>query len=270
MVDIKLYMENCEETMKRIPDNSIDLILQDPPYLTTDCTFDKQKYDWALLWEEWWRILKPNGVILLFSQMPFTVVICSFALKHYRHRWIWQKDKCGNFLAAKGQPLKYVEEINVFSKQGFLKSNNSENQTICTYNPQFRKGSGRAKGTDSQRFGLSINSIHKRSKQTPLKANPETDGKKRYPQDIIYFPVSDFKQGKRFHPTQKPVDLFRYLICTYSNKGETVFDGYSGSGTTAVACIKEQRNFIGSEISKDYFDKSMERIEREKSQLVLF
>lgn len=262
---ISLYNEDCIETMKRIPDGSIDLILTDPPYNTTDCKWDKMEIFSNDLKNEWLRILSDTGNIVICCQEIMMAKTILFLQEFYRHRWIWQKDKCGNFLSASGQPLKYTEDIVVFSKRGHYKVHNSKIET-ATYNPIMRNGSGKARGTDSQRFGLSINAINDRGKKTPLKANPKTDGIERYPQDIIYFPVPHNK-NERIHPTQKPVDLMRYLILTYSNKGEMVFDGYSGSGTTAEACIIEGRKFIGSELNKEYFEKSISRLKNVPTQL---
>jgi site-specific DNA-methyltransferase (adenine-specific) len=255
---VSLYNEDCLETIRRIPDGSVDLILTDPPYNTTDCKWDKIEIFSDDLKKQWLRILSDTGNIVVCCQEIMMAKTIIFLQEFYRHRLIWQKDKCGNFLSASGQPLKYTEDIVVFSKRGHYKVHNSKIET-ATYNPIMRNGSGKAKGTDSQRFGLSINAINDREKKTPLKANPKTDGIERYPQDIIYFPVPHNK-NERIHPTQKPLDLMRYLVLTYSNKGDTVFDGYSGSGTTAIACVVEQRNFIGSELNKDYFNKSVQRI----------
>ena len=258
------------EFMASLPDKSIDLILTDPPYQTTDCAFDKIKIDWNKHWEQWRRIIKDNGSIVIFSQMPFTTVITYPALDIYRHRWIWQKDKCGNFLAAKGQPLKYTEDINVFSKTGYNQPHNAKNKSFkSTYNPQFRDGSGKARGTDSQRIGLSINKIKDGKKKYRLKSDNITDGKVRYPQDILFFNVP-FSRNERIHPTQKPVDLIGYLMNTYSNTGDRIFDPFGGSGTSAIAADILNRNLDICELDKEYFDMSVKRYNTHISQTKLF
>lgn len=261
---IELYNEDCIETLKRLDDKSINLILTDPPYNTTDCKWDKKEIFTDELKNQWLRVLSETGSIVIFCQEIMMAKTIIFLQEYYRHRWIWQKDKCGNFLSAKGQPLKYTEDIIVFSKRGFYRVHNSKIEPAY-YNPIMRQGSGKARGTDSQRFGLSINAINDREKKTPLKANKETDGIYRYPQDIIYFNVP-FKKNERIHPTQKPIDLIRYLLKTYSKENDTIFDGYSGSGTTAIGCLIEKRNFIGSEINKNYFDISNDRIKNYKQE----
>jgi len=265
---IQITNEDCKELLKRIPDKSINLILTDPPYNTTDCAWDKNKFLLYELKDEYLRILSDTGVIVIFGQeiMMAKTIICFE--EYYRHKWYWQKDKCGNFLSASGQPLKYVEEVCVFSKRGMYKVHNSTIEP-ATYNPIKRKGSGKARGTDSQRFGLSINNINDREKKTPLKARKETDGIERYPQDIIYFAVPHSK-NERIHPTQKPIDIIRYMLLTYSKDGDIVFDGFLGSGTTAVACIEENRSFIGCELDKEYYDAAIKRINNHISQQKLF
>lgn len=267
-MNIEIYNEDCIHTLKRIKDKSINLILQDPPYNTTDCKWDKKEIFSQELKDEWLRVLSDTGSIVICCQEIMMAKTIIFLQEYYRHRWIWQKDKCGNFLSASGQPLKYTEDIVVFSKAGFYKVHNSKIEPAY-YNPIMRNGSGKARGTDSQRFGLSINAINDRGKKTPLKANAATDGILRYPQDIIYFSVPHNK-NERKHPTQKPIDLMRYLIQTYSKENDTVFDGYLGSGTTAHACLIENRNFIGAEIDKKFYEYSLLRIKNENQQTKLF
>ncbi len=252
----KLYFKSCIEVLKTIPDNSIDAFFEDPPFNSTDCSFE-YTVDLVEYWKERKRVAKGTTSFIIKAQMPFTFKVGASNITWYRHRWIWEKDKCGNFLTAKGQPLKYTEDILVFSERGHYKVHNSRIDA-ATYNPQMREGTGKARGTNSKRFGRSILQLSNRGKQSDLIANPETDGIARYPNDIINFnvPFGD----KRIHPTQSPVDLWRFLIRTYTNKGDVLFDGYSGSGTIPVAADIEKRNWIACENSEEHYPDAQERI----------
>ena len=250
---------NCFDVLKTIEDASIDLILTDPPYNTTDCKWDKQPIDWNELKSEFLRVIKPTGTICISVQNPFGFLVGGLFAEIYRHRWVWEKDKCGNFLAAKASPLKYTEDILVFQKNGYYKAWNNNGNPKGIYNPQMRKGTGKAKKTNSERFGLSSTQISDRPKYNPLIANPETDGIVRYPADIIYFSVPH-RKDERFHPTQKPIELFEYLIKTYTNEGDLVLDNCAGSGTTAIACLKTNRQFIVMEKEQKYYDIILKRV----------
>lgn len=265
----KTILGNSLEYLKTLEDESIDLILTDPPYNTTDCKWET-KLSWDDWWIEWKRIIKPTGTIVLTCQMPVLADIVSSGLDWYRHRWIWEKDKCGNFLAAKAGPLKYTEDVLVFQEHGYYKAWNNNGKAKGIYNPQMREGTGRARGTNSERFGLSSTQISDRPKYNKLIANPETDGKVRYPKDIINFTVPHSKE-ERIHPTQKPVLLFEYLIKTYTNEGMTVLDCFAGSMTTAIACLKTDRKYICIEQDEEMYNKAKERIykyeQEQKSKL---
>ncbi len=247
------------EYLKTLKDESIDLILTDPPYNTTDCKWET-KLNWGDWWAEWKRVIKPTGSIVLTCQMPVLADIVSSGLDWYRHRWIWKKDKCGNFLVAKGQPLKYTEDVLVFSKMKYVKVHNSKKPTSI-YNPQMREGTGKAKGTNSERSGLSAKQIQNRGGNTYLKSNPETDGKARYPQDLLYFNVPH-RKDVRIHPTQKPILLFEYLIKTYTNEGMTVLDCFAGSMTTAISCLNTDRKYICIEQEEEMYNKAKDRIKK--------
>jgi len=254
----EILLGDCLELMKDIPNGSIDLILTDPPYNTTDCKWDKQPIDWNVLKNEFMRIIKPTGTICISVQNPFGFLVGGLFAEIYRHRWVWEKDKCGNFLAAKGQPLKYTEDILVFSKK--YSPNVSNGWTDChIYNPQMREGTGKARKTNSERFGLSSREIKSEKNPLPLISNPETDGIVRYPADIIYFSVPH-RKDERFHPTQKPIELFEYLIKTYTNENMLVLDCFSGSGTTAIAAMKTRRQFICIEKEQKYYDIILKRV----------
>lgn len=255
----KIYNEDCLIGIKRIPDESVDLIVTDPPYNTTDCEWDKNVLISKNLREELLRVLKPTGSICIFAQYPFSFIVGSVFGDLYRHRWVWEKDKCGNFLCAKSAPLKYTEDILVFSEHGYMKPRNNNGKPKGVYNPQMRNGTGKPKGTDSERFGLSSLSIRKRPNNSKLVSDPKTDGVVRYPSEILHFNVPH-RKCERFHPTQKPVALLEYLIKTYSNEHDVVLDICMGSGTTAIACINTHRNFIGFELAKEYYDIGEKRI----------
>lgn len=231
MIDIK--QGDCLELMKDIPDESIDMILCDLPYGTT-----KNKWDSVIplnkLWEQYERIIKDNGAIVLFSQMPFSAELVHSNLKLFKYEWIWQKDNGTGFLNAKKMPLKIHENILVFYKK------------LPLYNPQMRTGFKPYKckqGRHSTNYGA-----YEQGHIT------ESNGE-RYPIDII-----KFKKDSGLHPTQKPVELLEYLIKTYTNENETVLDNCMGSGSTGVACINTNRNFIGYELDEKYFEIAGKRL----------
>ena len=234
---IDLRQGDCLEVMKDIPDKSIDMILCDLPYGTT-----KNKWDSVIdlneLWTGYERIIKDNGAIILFSQMPFTAELTHSNLKLFKYEWIWEKDNGTGFLNAKKMPLKIHENILVFYKK------------LPTYNPQMRTGFKPYKckqGRHSTNYGA-----YEQGHIT------ESNGE-RYPIDII-----EFKKDSGLHPTQKPVALLEYLIKTYTNEKETVLDNCMGSGSTGVACINTNRNFIGIELSEEYYNIAVRRINEAK------
>ena len=236
MIDIR--QGDCLELMKEIPDTSIDMILCDLPYGTT-----KNKWDSVIplnkLWKSYERIIKDNGAIVLFSQMPFSAELVHSNLKLFKYEWIWQKDNGTGFLNAKKMPLKIHENILVFYKK------------LPLYNPQMRTGFKPYKckqGRHSTNYGA-----YEQGHIT------ESNGE-RYPIDII-----KFKKDSGLHPTQKPVELLEYLIKTYTNENETVLDNCMGSGSTGVACINTNRNFIGYELDEKYFKIAEERINEQQN-----
>lgn len=232
MIDLKCG--DCLELMKDIPDKSIDMILCDLPYGTT-----KNKWDSVIPLEELWtqynRIIKDDGAIALFSQMPFTASLVNSNIKMFRYEWIWEKDNGTGFLNANKMPLKIHENIEIFYKK------------TPAYNPQMRKGFKPYK-TLSGRKTTNYGDFDR----VETKSNGE-----RYPIDII-----KFKKDSGLHPTQKPVALLEYLIKTYTNEGATVLDNCMGSGSTGVACVNTNRNFVGIELDEEYFNIAKERIEK--------
>ena len=223
-----LILGDCLEKMRDIPDGSVDAIITDLPYGTTACSWDTV-IPFEPLWEQYKRIIKPKGAVVLFGSQPFTTDLINSNRKDFRYCWIWDKRIAGNPMLANHQPMKIHEDICVFSGDPH------------NYYPQKIKGRFRKKGGGKGGiFGA-----------TDSKENDD------------YFPESilDFSNAERKpHPTQKPVPLLEYLIRTYTNEGETVLDSCMGSGTTGVACVHTRRNFIGIEKDETYFKIAQERI----------
>lgn len=258
MIDLRLG--DCLEVMKTIPSGSIDAIITDPPYGTTQCKWDSV-INLDLMWEQLNRIIKPNGAIVLFAQQPFSSVLLVSNVNKFRHRFLWEKDKCANFMVAKAQPLKYTEDILVFCNVGFLK--NQYSKPVGTYNPQMRIGKGNDRDLKKTiDRGKNLDKINKRDNPTRLKLS-NNSAKQRFPKDILNITT----QHKRVHPTQKPVALMEYLIKTYTNENETVLDFTMGSGSTMVACQNTNRNGIGIEMGENYFKIAQDRIKENEYKL---
>ena len=243
MCIVKLLQGDCLELMKKIPDNSVDMILCDLPYGMTQNQWDSC-IPLDLLWKQYSRIIKPNGAIVLTSQGLFTAKLIMSQPKLYRYKWIWEKSKSTNFLNAKKQPLRKHEEVCVFYKKQ------------PTYNPQMTKGVPYDKGVRKNQLSGSYGDFQ------PV--HVYSDGE-RYPTDIIYVKTAE-SEGEVVHPTQKPVELCEYLIKTYTNENDVVLDNCMGSGTTGVACVNTNRNFIGMELDENYFNIAKNRIEKAKTQ----
>lgn len=229
-----LLQGDCLELMNDIPNKSIDLILCDLPYGTT-----QNKWDTVIpfdkLWAQYNRIIKDNGAILLFSQMPFSANLVMSNPKMFRYEWIWEKEYGSGFLNAKKMPLKIHENILVFYKH------------LPTYNPQMREGF---------KPYYHVCSNPNSSNYGDYKAVTASSDGTRYPIDMI-----KFNRDKGLHPTQKPVALLEYLIKTYTNEGDTVLDNCMGSGSTGVACKNTNREFIGMELDEKYFEIARNRLE---------
>jgi DNA modification methylase len=236
-----LMRGNCLDLMKEMPDNSIDLVLTDPPYGTTKCKWDTI-IPLDSMWKELKRITKKNSAVLLFGQEPFSSLLRCSNLDNYKYDIYWQKERLTNIQQVKRRPGKVIESISVFYEEQ------------CTYNPQMQIHDGpmRSNGTPTKTIGLLSDSKEKLIK-------PYKDNGLRYPLQIVSFQRDILTCN--LHPTQKPVALLEYLIKTFSNKGNTVLDFTMGSGSTGVACANTERNFIGMELDQDYFDIAKKRIE---------
>ena len=250
-----IYNMDCLEGMKLIPDGTVDAVICDLPYGVLNKGSEGGSWDavipFAPLWEQYRRVCKPNAAIVLFAQGMFTADLMQSNRKMWRYNLIWDKVRTTGFLNAKKMMLRRHEDICVFYG----------NQP--TYHPQMEKclphqrnhSRGKQEGEQTNRcygsFGKAEDNI--------------TDEK--YPHSIICVPN---KVQGNIHPTQKPVDLLRYLVLTYTNEGDTVLDNCAGSGSTIIACLKERRHFYGFELNKEYYDKAVQRIERERQQLTLW
>ena len=237
---MKLLHGDCIEEMKKIEEGSVSLILSDLPYGTTLNKWDK-KITLVPLWEQFLRVLKPNGVVALWSQMPFTAELVMSKPELFRYEWIIEKTKGTGFLNAKKMPLKTHENVLIFYK------------SLPIYNPQ--KTTGHApvhKYTkhvdDGNNYGAT---------KIGISGGGNTD---RYPRDVLSFKWDT--QKSRLHPTQKPVAANEYFIKTYTNEGDTVLDAVMGSGSTGIACLNTNREFIGIELNDEYFKIAKERLEK--------
>ena len=237
MPKIELICGDCLEALKTLEDKSIDLILQDPPYNTTAC-----KWEWDIMtkidefWAEWKRVIKDNGAIVMTASQPFTSKLVMSNLKMFKYEWVWEKPQGVDPFMSKIRPLNNIEYVLVFAN----------NKTV--YNPQKTEGKPYKTVRDKKPRIKETNNYL--MKQTVTINNGD-----RLPTRII-----SAKQEKGLHPTQKPVALMEYLIKTYTNEGDTVLDGFMGSGTTGVACKNLNRNFIGIELDPEYFTIAEKRI----------
>ena len=239
MNDIELWHGDCLELMKNIPDKSIDCIICDLPYGTTACKWDSV-IPFEPLWEQYNRIIKDNGAIVLFGSEPFSSKLRMSNLKMFKYDWVWKKTMASNFALCKKQPFKKHEMVSVFYKKQ------------PTYNPQMEVGEPYVDKRQSGKRNVSVGT------SDGINRHPINNIGVRYPSS-----VQEFSNGNNgnVHPTQKPVPLLEYLIKTYTNEGETVLDNCMGSGSTGIACINTNRNFIGIELDNTYFEIAKKRIE---------
>lgn len=231
---INLYNGDCLEIMESIPEKSIDLILTDLPYGTTDCKWDSV-IPFTPLWELYNRIVKENGVIALFAAQPFTTRLIHSNMKNFRYCWYWKKRNATGGQFAKVQPMRCVEDICIFYKKK------------PTYKPQ-----GLIKLDKPIWKKPRVGELYE------FRGKGNIQKYTNYPKNLIEFP----KDRANKHPTQKPVALLEYLIKTYTNEGETVLDSCMGSGSTGVAAINTNRRFIGIELDRKYYEIAEERINK--------
>ncbi len=238
---------DCELLLKEIPDGSIDLLLQDTPFGVTQNKWDI-KPNLPVMWKHWERVTKENGAMIFFATQPFASELILSNAKNFRYDIIWYKVNGSGFLNAGKMPLRTHESILVFYRK------------LPVYNPQMAIGKMKDKG---RRTG-NVSSNYGKYKLTPKKETNEY-----FPESVISYSKGD-NTTENSHPTQKPLELMRYLVATFSNENDTVFDGYSGSGTTAEACVSLKRNFIGAELDEKYYIDAKQRIENAQLQTSLF
>ena len=237
------------ELMHKVKDKSIDLIFTDLPYGTT-----KNDWDNILPFDEMWshyeRIIKDDGVILLFAQAPFDKVLACSNLELFRYEWIWEKTSATGFLNAQKMPLKAHENILVFYKK------------LPTYNPIKTKGHMKVSATAHQSKCAKSSNYGKQMRTKDYSSD------ERYPRSVLKFKTD--KQGGALHPTQKPLELIKYMIKTYTNEGDVVLDNCMGSGTTIVGAIQTNRKYIGMEITKKFYSIARDRVDEALGYCGLF
>ena len=233
----QIIQGDCLEVMKDIEDKSIDMILCDLPYGTTACKWDTI-IPFEPMWEQYKRIIKDNGAIVLFGSEPFSSYLRMSNINDFKYDWVWNKRRAGNIFLAKYQPMKIHEIISVFNAKNYYPIKTPRDKIKQSKN----YGTGQSMGGDKSRGD---------------KLYTYTD---RNPISILDF--SNASQKGKTHPTQKPVALFEYLIKTYTNEGETVLDNCMGSFTTAIACLNTKRSFIGIEKDEHYFQVGKDRLEK--------
>jgi site-specific DNA-methyltransferase (adenine-specific) len=263
---LKLIMGDCLKVMKNLDDKSIDLILCDLPYGTTDRIGASKKgnrvLEWDVviplepLWAEYRRILKPRGTVVLTADQPFTSQLIMSNLDWFKYEWVWVKSKVTGFLHANARPMKATEDILVFSPCP-ASAPSVKAGTSMTYNPQGLIEKRVKKKNSAKRLGNFLHRPEHMGANNKLLHSTEYEQKfTNYPSELLHIPV----EAKNTHPTQKPVALMDYLIRTYSNPGDVVLDNTMGSGTTGVAAVQTGRDFIGIEMDPDYFKIAQDRI----------
>jgi len=237
----KIYNMEAIEFMKEIDSSVVDLVLCDLPYEVTQNDWDK-KLNLRSFFQESWRVLKENGIIVLTSQQPFTTALINAEPKYFKYELIWDKIRTSGFLNANRMPLRSHENILVFYKK------------LGTYNPQFTQGE------KSHSKGKMTTDVNNNYGEYGKIDNTEVHGNKKFPKSIQTF----IKPHPSIHPTQKPIDLFGWLVKTYSNEGDLVLDCTIGVGTTAIACKNTNRNFIGNDLNQDFVNIANQQLSQDK------
>jgi site-specific DNA-methyltransferase (adenine-specific) len=234
--------------MKEIPDGSVDMILCDLPYGTTACRWDSS-LPLESLWQEYWRVLKPDGCVALTAVQPFTTDLVASCRGKFKYDLVWHKSKSGSAFTAKYRPVSKHESVLIFAKGR------------TTYNPQLEVGE------PYSRVRKARSAVNNHALGLGLDDSVTVNTGFRYPGSVQFF-QQRWRRQDQLHPTQKPVEMMEWLIKTYSNKGETVLDNCMGSGTTGVACVNTGRNFIGIEKDEAYFAIAKARIESAKEAAI--
>lgn len=253
---MKLINGDCLIEMQNIPDGSIDAIICDLPYGTTACKWD-EIIPFKPLWKQYNRVIKDNGAIVLFSAQPFTSALISSNYKMFKYSWTWDKSRASGFLNAKKQPLRVTEDVCVFYKKQ------------CTYNPiLIDRDKKNIRNTDYKPNKEGVKTYGKTRKDFKYNEGREIPIDKGYPKNLLHIKtVGTNSKNKRLHSAQKPLELLEYLIKTYSNEDDLILDNTMGSGTTMVACQNTNRNGIGIELDKTYFDIAKKRVKENSYKL---
>ena len=234
---IKLYNECCFDALLKLEDDSVDLLLTDLPYGTTNCKWDSP-LPLDRLWEQYNRVCKLNAPMIFTAAQPFTSALVMSNPKNFKYTWVWEKSKATGYLNAKKMPMRAHEDVCVFYRKPPL------------YNPQMWQSTPYDKGTAHR-----PTDVYGKQVTTTVK----NDTGLRYPRSVQYFKTAE-SEGKSVHPTQKPVSLMSYLVKTYTNPGDLVLDNAMGIGTTGIAAAKENRSFVGMEIDREYYLEAKRRI----------
>ena len=241
-----LFLGDCLEVMREIPDSSVDMVCCDPPYGTTSIVWDKV-INFSEMWKEYERVVKPKGLIVLFGSQPFSAQLIVSKLEWFRYELVWNKNKCGSPGLAKKRPMKVHENILIFSKE-----------SGGTYNPQMEVGKPYKRESKNPEGYVSARNDHGYGLK-PVKGFENTGT--RYPKSILNI-SRDFSAQQQVHPTQKPVPMLEWLVSTYTNEGDLVLDNCMGSGSCGVACKNIGREFIGIEKEEKYYEVACERINK--------
>jgi site-specific DNA-methyltransferase (adenine-specific) len=251
----EIHCGNCLDVMKKIESESIDLILTDLPYGITGCDWDS-KIPFDELWKHYKRLIKPAGVVALTAVQPFTTDIIQSNREWFKYCWYWMKSNASGFQHAKNQPMRRIEEVVIFSP-GSMGHASLLNEKRMTYNPQELKRLGKPQIRNGKRNTKSI--------ITPRPSHKERIESfyTNYPDNILDFESTT----ENYHPTQKPLELFEYLIMTYTDQGGIVLDNCAGSGTTAVAALNTSRQFILIEQLQEFCDVAQARLDSRQLKL---
>ena len=242
----EILLGDCLELMKDIPNGSIDMILCDLPYGTTACKWDTI-IPFEQLWKEYERIIKPNGAIVLTASQPFSSALVMSNPKLFKYEWIWRKNTGTGFATAKYQPLRYHESILVFAK-GKTNYNPIPTERFSEASKKMCKKPVRGGGKKtSSHISMEIVKV-------------QYDSETKNPESVLEFKSVPNAGGHKLHPTQKPIELFEYLIKTYTNENDLILDNCAGSGTTAIACLNTNRQFIVMEKEQKYYDIILKRV----------
>ncbi len=251
-----LHHGDCLDILPTLSSGSIDAIIADPPYGTTACKWDSV-IPLEPMWRELRRVIKPNGAIILFAAQPFTSALVMSNLEQFKYEWVWKKSKPNGWQHAKNKPMKANEDVLVFSPAPMGHTSRLGDARM-KYFPQGVQSAGNSK--------LNPKAHGRMMGARPNQAWREYEAFTGFPSNILEYP--NITGSTAVHPTQKPVELLRYLVRTYTNPGETVLDFCFGSGTTGVACAMEGRHFIGVELDAGYFDIAKRRIEQVQPALM--